>query len=111
VREGRLRAIAWTGPERSPLAPEVPTVAESGFPGFNVDTLFGIYVPSATPAPLLERLNQEINKTLANPRVQEAIRAMGTEPLALSRQAFLERMASDRTRFGRFIREAGITAE
>lgn len=109
--EGRLRLLGVGSPVRSRQVPNAPTLAESGFPGFNVDTLFGIYAPSATPAILLDRLNQEINKTLATPRVIEAIRAMGAEPLALSRQAFAERMSSDRNRFGQFIRQAGITAE
>lgn len=109
--EGRLRLLGVGSPVRSPQRPDAPTLAESGFPGFDVDTLFGIYMPSATPSPLLDRLNQEITKTLQSTRVQEAIRAMGAEPLALSRQAFAERMTNDRNRFGRFIREAGITAE
>jgi tripartite-type tricarboxylate transporter receptor subunit TctC len=109
--EGRLRLLGVGSPVRSAQVPNTPTMAESGLPGFDVDTLFGIYLPSATPAPLLDRLNQEINKALQTPRVQEAIRAMGAVPLALSRQAFAERMASDRNRFGQFIREAGITAQ
>ena len=108
---GRLRLLGVGSPVRAAQFPNVPTLAESGFPGFDVDTLFGIYMPSGTPAPLLDRLHQEVNRTLTNTRVQEAIRALGAEPMALSRQAFAERMTSDRNRFGQFIRQAGITAQ
>ncbi|OZA84505.1 MAG: ABC transporter substrate-binding protein, partial [Burkholderiales bacterium 34-67-9] len=92
---GRLRLLGVGSPARAAQFPNVPTLAESGFPGFDVDTLFGIYMPSGTPAPLLDRLHQEVNRTLTNTRVQEAIRALGAEPMALSRQAFAERMTSD----------------
>jgi len=109
--EGRLRLLGVGSPVRSQQVPNAPTLAESGFPGFDVDTLFGIYMPSSTPAPILQRMNQEINKTLETSRVQDAIRAMGADPLALSQQAFAERMSSDRARFGQFIREVGITAQ
>ena len=108
---GRLRLLGVGSPVRAAQLPNVPTLVESGFPGFDVDTLFGIYMPSGTPVSLLDRLHQEVNRTLTNTRVQEAIRAMGAEPMALSRQAFAERMSSDRNRFGQFIRQAGITAE
>jgi tripartite-type tricarboxylate transporter receptor subunit TctC len=109
--EGRLRLLGVGSPVRSQQVPNAPTLAESGFPGFDVDTLFGIYMPNSTPAPILQRMNQEINKTLETSRVQDAIRAMGADPLALSQQAFAERMSSDRARFGQFIREVGITAQ
>ena len=109
--EGRLRLLGVGSPVRSQVAPNAPTMAESGFPGFDADTMFGIYLPSGTPAPIMDRLNQEINKSLELSRVQEPIRAMGAEPLALSRQAFVERMNTDRARFGQLIRDIGITAQ
>lgn len=109
--EGRLRLLGVGSPVRSAQVPNTPTLAESGFPGFDVDTLFGIYMPSATPAPMLDRIHAAVNQTLGLPRVQEVIRTMGAAPLAQSRQAFAERMSADRTRFGAFIREAGIRIE
>jgi tripartite-type tricarboxylate transporter receptor subunit TctC len=109
--EGRLRLLAVASSVRSAQAPNTPTMIESGFAGFDADTVFGIYVPSATPAPLVARLHEEVNRTLTTARVQEAIRSLGAEPLAMTRQAFVDRMNADRTRFGRFIQEAGIRVE
>jgi tripartite-type tricarboxylate transporter receptor subunit TctC len=109
--EGRLRLLAVASPVRSAQVPDTPTLAESGFPGFDADVVFAIYVPSATPPALVARLHEEVNRTLTNPRVQEAIRGLGGEPLAMTRQAFVERLTADRARFGRFIQEAGIRVE
>jgi tripartite-type tricarboxylate transporter receptor subunit TctC len=108
---GRLRLLAVASPVRSAQVPDTPTLAESGFPGFDADTLFGVYLPSRTPPALVARLHEEVMRTLANPRVQEAIRGLGSEPLAMTQQAFVERMSADRARFGRFIQEAGIRVE
>jgi tripartite-type tricarboxylate transporter receptor subunit TctC len=109
--EGRLRLLAVASPVRSAQLPNTPTLAESGFPGFDADSVFGIYVPSATPPALVARLHEEITRTLTVPAVQTAIRGLGAEPLPLSRQAFIDRMNADRARFGRFIQEAGIRVE
>ena len=109
--EGRLRLLAVASLVRSAQVPNTPTMAEAGFAGFDADTLFGIYLPTRTPAPLVERLHQEISRTLTDPRVITAIRALGAEPLPMTRQAFAERMSADRARFGRFIQEAGIRVE
>ncbi len=109
--EGRLRLLGVGSPVRSEQVPNTPTLAESGFPGFDVDTLFGIYMPSSTPAAMLDRIHAAVNQTLELPRVQEVIRTMGAAPLPQSRQAFTERMTADRARFGAFIREAGIRIE
>jgi len=108
---GRLRLLAVASPARSAQVPETPTLAESGFPGFDADTLFGIYAPSATPPALLARLHEEITRTLTTPAVQTAIRGLGAEPLAMSRQGFVDRMNADRVRLGRFIQEAGIRVD
>jgi len=109
--EGRLRLLAVASLVRSSTVPNTPTLAESGFPGFDADTLFGIYVPARTPVAVIDRLHTEISRTLTLPSVQTAIRGLGAEPLPLSRQGFVDRMNADRARFGRFIQEAGIRVE
>ncbi len=109
--EGKLRLLAVGSPQRASQLPNTPTLAESGFPGFDADTVFGIYAPGGTPAALVARLHDEVNKAVASAKVQDVIKGIGGEPLALTRQAFVERQNADRARYGRFIQEAGIKAE
>jgi tripartite-type tricarboxylate transporter receptor subunit TctC len=111
AREGRLKLLAVGSPKRSTQLPDVPTLAESGLPGFDADTIFAIYAPGATPPAVVAQLHDEINKALATPRVADAIRTLGAEPMVLTRQEFIEKQNADRTRFSTFIREAKITVE
>ena len=82
VQGGRLRAIAITSAKRSPLLPDVPTVAESGFPGFDVQSWFGLAAPAGTPKPVIDRLNAELNQVLAAPELRQRFQdlAASTEP-------------------------------
>jgi tripartite-type tricarboxylate transporter receptor subunit TctC len=109
--EGKLKLLAVGSPQRASQLPNTPTLAESGFPGFDADTVFGIYAPGGTPAALVARLHDEVNKAVTSAKVQEVIKGIGGEPLPLTRQAFIERQNADRARFGKFIQEAGIKAE
>jgi tripartite-type tricarboxylate transporter receptor subunit TctC len=109
--EGRLRLLAVSTPVRSAQVPDTPTLAESGFPGFDVSVDVGVFVPTRTPPALVARLHEEVTRTLTDTRVQETIRGLGAEPLPMTRQAFAERIIADRARFGRFIQEAGIRVE
>lgn len=109
--EGKLRLLAVGSPKRASQLPNTPTLDESGYPGFDADTVFGVYAPGATPAALVARLHDEVNKALATPKVQEAIRTIGGEVMAASRQEFIDRQNADRARFGKFIQEAGIKVE
>jgi tripartite-type tricarboxylate transporter receptor subunit TctC len=80
IKGGTVRAIAVTGNERSPLLPDVPTVAESGVPGYEYDVWFGLWAPKRTPRPIIERLNAEVVKALATPSVRERIIATAGVP-------------------------------
>lgn len=111
ARDGKLKLLAVGSPKRSSTLPDVPTIAESGLPGFDADTVFGIYAPGGTPPALVGLLHDEINKALAAPRVTDAIRGLGAEALISSRQEFIDRQNADRARFGAFIREARITTD
>jgi tripartite-type tricarboxylate transporter receptor subunit TctC len=81
VRAGRLRAIATTGSKRTPVAPEVPTLAESALPGFVVTGFHLLFVPSATPAEVVARLNAELNKALDLSATKERLASLGLEPV------------------------------
>lgn len=111
AREGKLRLLAVGSSQRSSQFPEVPTLAESGVRGFDADTVFGFYAPGGTPPALVERMHAELNKALQTPRVQDAMRTLGAEPMVGTRAAFVARQEADRARFGAFIKEANIKAD
>ena len=111
AKEGKLKLLAVGSPKRASAYPDVPTLAESGVPGFDADTVFGLYAPGATPAAVVNQLHDEINKALATPKVQEVIRSLGAEPMIGTRAEFIARQEADRARFGAFIRENRITAD
>ena len=80
VQSGKLRALAVTTPTRSPTAPNVPTMQESGFKGFDVSSWFGLMAPAGTPAPIIDKLNAAVLKALAKPDVQKKMQDLGAEP-------------------------------
>ncbi|MFO1326761.1 MAG: tripartite tricarboxylate transporter substrate binding protein [Rubrivivax sp.] len=88
VRSGRLRALAVGSAQRLPSLPELPTVAESGYPGFEADQWYGVVAPVGTPQTLVNRLNAEINQALALPEVARQLAAEGALPAPASPQAF-----------------------
>jgi tripartite-type tricarboxylate transporter receptor subunit TctC len=111
AKDGKLKLLAVGSSRRSSAVPDVPTLAESGVQGFDADTVFGFYAPGATPPALVERLHGDINKALQAPRVQEAMKAIGAEPMVVTRAEFVARQEADRARYGAFIREAKIKAD
>jgi tripartite-type tricarboxylate transporter receptor subunit TctC len=88
VKSGRLRALAVSSAQRLAALPDVPTVAESGYPGFEADQWYGVVAPAGTPAPLVARLNAEINKALVAPDVAAQLAAEGALPMPTTPQAF-----------------------
>ena len=112
VKDGKLKALAVTGTARSPLAPEVPTVAESGLPVFESNTWFGIYAPKGLPADLVSRLNSEFNKALQSAEVQERLARLGAEPISnRSADQFAAMVRADSERWGKLIKERKITTD
>jgi tripartite-type tricarboxylate transporter receptor subunit TctC len=111
AKDGKLKLLAVGSPQRASAYPDVPTLAESGLPGFDADSIFGFFAPGATPPAVVSQLHDEINKALATPRVTAAIKTLGAEPMIVSRQAFIERSQNDRARFGDFIKQAGIKVD
>src|SRR5689334_23894443 len=88
VKAGRVKALAVTTAKRSALAPDLPTIAESGLPGFDINTWFGIFVPAGTPHAIVERLHAEFTRALAAPDVREKMLALGAEPVGSRPEEF-----------------------
>ena len=111
IKSGKLRGYAVLSAKRSPFAPEYPTVAESGFPGYEIDLWFGLMAPGRTPQPVQARLNAEVNKALQAPELREKIAAQHYDPLGGTPERFAAAIRVDMERYGKAIREAGIKPE
>ena len=111
VREGKLRGLAVLSAQRSPALPDVPTIAEAGFPGQEADTLLGILVPARTPKEIVERLYQEIKRIAELPDVKDRLDAIGFVPVANTPDEFTAIIREESTRWAKIIRAANIKAE
>lgn len=109
VRGNRLRALAVSGLKRSPAAPDVPTIAESGVPGYEFTTWYGLLAPAATPLSVINRLNEAVQKTLQDADLREKLAQQGVEPEASSPQRFGDIIRSDIAKWRKTIRDANIT--
>jgi len=108
VDAGKLRALAVTGPERSKAMPDVPTIAEQGFPGFASTSWQGLFFPAKTPAKIVERVQQEIVKALKNPKVIERLGHFGADPVGSSPGEFGAILKADIARFAKIVKDAKI---
>jgi tripartite-type tricarboxylate transporter receptor subunit TctC len=111
VKEGRLRALAVTSKKRVSIYPDVPTIAESGFPGFEWDSWSGILAPAKTPRPVINKLNREITRILDLPEIQERIRALGAEPAPSTPAEFDQFVAEQLRVVAQLVKKAGIEAQ
>jgi tripartite-type tricarboxylate transporter receptor subunit TctC len=110
VKGGTLRALAVTTAERSPTLPDVPTVAET-VPGYEARGFQGIGAPRGTPTEIIDLLNKTINESLADPKMQEHLAAIGNTPLVLSPDGFAKLLADETEKWGKVVKFAGITAD
>jgi tripartite-type tricarboxylate transporter receptor subunit TctC len=112
VKDGKLKALAVTGKTRSALAPELPTVAESGLPGFHSTTWFGIYGPRGLPAEITARLNTEFNKAMQSAEVRERLAKLGADAAAANTPAqFAAMVQADSDRWASIIHDRKINLE
>ena len=111
IRGGKLRPLAVSSPQRMPALPDVPTVAESGYPGFDADQWYGIVAPAGLPAPLVALYNSEINKALASPEVARALAIEGAEPTPTTPQAFAQLIAREIPRWAKVIQRGNVKAD
>jgi tripartite-type tricarboxylate transporter receptor subunit TctC len=111
INAGLLRALAVTSRTRSSVLPQVPTMAEAGFPDQENDTPQGILAPAGTPRPIIDLLNREIARVMASPDVKQRMLAIGFEPVVTTPEEFAERIKADIPRLGRIVRDAHIRPE
>jgi tripartite-type tricarboxylate transporter receptor subunit TctC len=111
IKSGKARAIATTGAKRDPLMPDVPTVAEAGYPGYEALNWYGYLAPAKTPKEVVERLHRDIAKALANPKVVEGLRKTGVEPVAMTPDEFGRYIKREYDTWGKVVKQAGIKAQ
>ncbi len=111
VKEGKLNVLAVGSPTRASILPDVPTLDELGVKGFDADTLFGMYAPAGTDPAIIKRMNEEVNKILQSPTVQERIVQMGGEAAPMTPAEFSERIEADYERYGKVIKDRNITVQ
>ena len=111
VRSGRLKAVALTAMKRHPQAPEVPTANESGLPGFEVGVWYGFAVPSATPKPVVQKLNAEIAKALRDAKVSERLEQLGLAIVADSPEEFARFVAAESEKLRRLVQSSGARVD
>ena len=111
IQGGKVRGLAVTSAQRSPALPDVPTVAESGFPGFEANGWLGIFVPNGTPPAVIARLNTEISKVMQLPEVKKQLLASGVEARTSTPEQLGALVQSETAKWGKIITDAGIKAE
>ena len=111
VKSGRLRALAVTGGKRLSFYSDIPTIAEAGVPGYDVQGWFAVYGPAGLPRPVLDRLNAEFVKALNNPAIRERLTGLGLEPSTTTPEGLAALMRADREKWIKLIAEAKIKAE
>ena len=108
VKSGRLRAIAVTGAKRSLAAPEVPTVAEAAFPGFEAVTWYGLFVPAGTPAAIVSKLNAEVVKILRAPDFRDWLVAQGADPVGSAPDELAAFVKTELAKYAKIVKDSGM---
>lgn len=111
IKAGKLRALAVAGKTRSPVVPDVPTISESGLPGFSSIGWYGVVAPANTPADVVAKLSDAITKIMARPEIKSRMLSMGNEPVAMSTAAFDSFIREEIPRWAKVIKDAKIPTE
>jgi tripartite-type tricarboxylate transporter receptor subunit TctC len=111
ARAGKVKALASSGVTRSPVTPDVPTLAEAGLPGYEATIWLGLMAPAGTPRPILERLNAEVAKIVSAPEVKEAWAKQGAVPMAMPIDQFDRFMREDIVKWAKIVRISGAKAD
>ena len=111
INAGKLKVLAVTGKERSPVLKAVPTLAESGFPGFDMVSWQALVAPAATPRPVIDRLNAEVARVLKTPEMREKMTGLGTEVVANSPEQFAQYLREETAKWSKIVKDAGIKLE
>jgi tripartite-type tricarboxylate transporter receptor subunit TctC len=110
IKSGRLRALGVTTPTRSPFAPDIPAIAESGLPGYDMTTWTALLVTGGTPREVIAKLHAEITLILNQPETRERLAADGMTVVASTPAQFTEFLARENSKYARIIQAAGISA-
>ena len=108
VRSGKLKALGTTYLVRAPLAPEIPTVAEQGFPGFETDSWYGIVAPASMPREIVERINAAINRALDDAGINRNLAERGIEKIGGSRERLGEHIRAEIAKYAKIVRDSGM---
>jgi tripartite-type tricarboxylate transporter receptor subunit TctC len=111
IRGGRLRALGVSSLERARSLPDVPTIASAGVPGFEMSPWIGLFAPAGTPRPVIDRLNAELQRVLAQPDVAQSLADQGLDPWMATPDAFTQRVAADFEKYGRLVRLTGARVD
>ena len=111
IKAGKLRTLAVTSARRSTSLPDVPTVAELGYQGFDVSTWYGLFMPAGTPKELVARVNAEVNRLLATPDMKAAIHAQGAEVQSMTPEQFSNLLKTDYVKWKGIVQASGATIE
>jgi tripartite-type tricarboxylate transporter receptor subunit TctC len=111
AKEGKIRAIAQTSAKRSPSAPDVPTVSESGLPGFDATSWFAIFAPAGTPKDIVAKMHTDVVRIFKLPDIQERMKTLGLDPILGSPEDLSKYQASEITKWAKVIKESGAKAE
>jgi tripartite-type tricarboxylate transporter receptor subunit TctC len=111
ARNGKLVALATTGAKRTPAAPDIPTVAEAGVPGYEVSTFYGVSAPAKTPRPIVDRLHTEIVRALNSPDLKQRLQDLGADPVGNTPEQYTSFMQAEIDKWGKVIKAAGIKGE
>ncbi len=110
IKSGQLRPLGIGGSKRSPVLPDVPTIAEAGVPGYAANNWWGILAPARTPKPIVEKLYKSIQLALQSPEMQQAFAREGAESVSMSTAAFSDFIKAEITKWQRVVKEANIEA-
>ncbi len=111
VKAGKLKALAVTTAKRSPLVPDLPTMAEAGLPGFDISTWYGLFAPAGTPPAVIAKWNAEVAKILNSPDVRARLVADGAEPTPNTPEQFAQMIASELTKYARIVKVSGAKVD
>ena len=111
LNSGRLKVLAIATPERSPLMPEIPTVAEAGLPGFSISLWYGLVGAKGIPVPIIEKLNAAVRTALADPEVLAKLAKFGAQPMIQSTQQFADLIQSDSAKWAQVLAAGNIKAD
>ena len=111
LKAGKIKGIAVTGTQHAALFPNLPTIAQSGVPGYEVNVWFGMQVPAGTPRPLVERMNRDIVKVLKQPEIVQKFRELGVEVVASTPEAFAQVLQKEVPKWTQLIKDANVRIE